>query len=54
VTTEKGELAKERKKGKKVYKNKKFINLDHAELFIFGVLVNVGKKVLCLQFRFKS
>jgi len=54
MTVEKGELATSVKGEKKV--KTKFIDLDHAgngKLLAF-VLVNVGKKVLCLQCWFKS
>jgi len=54
---EKGELATSVKKKVKM----KFIYLDYAGnkkttsliVFIFGVLVNVGKKIACLQYGFK-
>jgi len=59
MTIEKGELATSVKKNKsdnEIPRLERFWEQQTASLmaFIFGVLVNVGKKIVCLKCGFKS
>jgi len=58
---EKGELATSISEKEKKSKNKNHLfgrcwegKTTSLIAFIFGVLVNVGKKIMCLQYGFKS